>query len=280
MRGKRKPVIAAASLSVVLIAAAALLLSIAWSSGVLAAGSQAAAQNPAPGYGTSQGNAGAGPANQSQQVPPTRPQNQNAARNPYRPAAVLSAADVQFPFQTTADATVVFSVSIGPGGAPGKIGVLQDVPPFTAAAEESLKNWKFSGASFEGRPEDSELLVAFVFRHAVYVANPPLFTPIVPAKDSAEARRGFVPPGVLSIAYAGYPASTIAAGAVVVQANVKADGSTGGVSVVRDLPGGFGPLAVDAAKHWKFQSALRDGRPVPGKVAIAFVFSSRALNPF
>ena len=280
MSGKPMRVIAAASLSLVLFAAAALLLCLARPSQILAGGSQAAAPNPASNSGTAQRNTGAAPANPPQPAPSPRPQDQNAVRNPYRPAAVLSAADVPFPFQTAADATVFFSVSLGAGGEPGKISVLQDVAPFTAAAEESLKNWKFSAASFNGRPEGSEMLVAFVFRHAVYVANPPLFTPIIPAKESAEAGRGFVPPGIRSIAYAGYPASTIASGAVVVQANVKADGSTGGISVARDLAGGFGPLAVDAAKHWKFQTALRDGRPVASKVAIAFVFSSRSLNPF
>jgi hypothetical protein len=263
-------VIAAATL----LSAAALLLCLTWLPRSLAAGSRPAEQNP----GIPRANPA--PANQSQQAPPARPGNQNDARNPYKPAAVLSAADVPFPFQTTADGVVAFSVSIGAGGEVGKINVLQDVPPFTDGAKESLRGWKFSPASFNGRPEDSVMLVAFVFRHAVYIANPPPFTPIAPAKDSAELRRGFVPPGILSIYYAGYPASTIAQGAVVAQANVKPDGSAGGVSVVRDLHGGFGPLAIDAAKHWRFQPALRDGRPVPSKVPIAFVFSSRALNPF
>ena len=71
-----------------------------------------------------------------------------------------------------------------------------------------------------------------------------------------------------------------ASGAVVVQASVKADGSTGDVTVLRDLPGGFAAMAIEAAKQWRFQSALRDGQGVPSKVAIAFVYSSRALNPF
>jgi hypothetical protein len=39
-------------------------------------------------------------------------------------------------------------------------------------------------------------------------------------------------------------------------------------------------MAIEAAKQWRFQSALRDGQGVPSKVAIAFVYSSRALNPF
>src|SRR6266702_2969546 len=266
MSGKQMRVIAAASLFF----ASAVLLSVARPSGTLAASSQTAEQNPALGSGQTQANPGQA----------NRTQDQNAAPNPYQPARVVSAADVQFPFQTPADGVVVFSVSVAARGTVRKFSVLHDVPPLTGAAEQSLRDWKFAAASQDRMPEDSEILVAFVFRHAVYIANEPPFTPIFPAKESAETRRGFVAPGILSISYAGYPASTIALGAVVVQVNVKPDGSTGGVSVIRDLPGGFGPLAIKAAKHWEFQAALRDGRPVPSKVAIAFVFSSRSLNPF
>jgi outer membrane biosynthesis protein TonB len=220
------------------------------------------------------------PANPPQETRPTRAQDRDAARNPYKPARALSAADVQFPFQTPADGVVIFKVSLDSGGQVRKTTVLQDVAPFTAAAEQSLRDWKFAGASQDDRAEDSEMLVAFVFRHAVHIAHEPPFTPVFPAKESGEARRAFIPSGILSMAYAGYPANTIAMGAVVVQVNVRPDGSTGNVSVVRDLEGGFAPLAIKAARHWRFQAALREDRPVPGKVAIAFVFSSRALNPF
>lgn len=261
MRVERIRVIAAATLFAV--SGAALCLA-----GDPPIAAQYPTANPAP---------QAGP---SQETPPARTQDQNAARNPYQPAKVVSGADVQFPFQTTADGVVVFSVSVGAGGEARKIKALNDVPPFTAAAQRSLRDWKFAPAAQNGRPEDSEMLVAFVFRHSVYIAKEPPFTPIIPTKESADTRRAFVPPGILSINYAGYPANTIAMGAVVVQASVKPDGSTGEVSVIRDLEGGFGPLAIKAAKHWKFQPALRNGRPVPSKVVIAFVFSSRALNPF
>ena len=249
------------------------LLSLAVTSPSFGACPQTAGQTPLPG-------SPAGKANQPPQAPPARTPDQNAARKPYRPAAAISAADVQFPLQTTADGIAAFSVSLGPSGEIRKISVLQDLPPFTAVAEQSLRNWKFGAASENGRPEDSEMLVAFVFRHAVYIANPPPFTPVLPSRESDETRRGFVPPRIVSVSYAGYPASTIASGAVVVQVNVKPDGSTGGVSVVHDLPGGFGPLAINAAKHWRFQAASRENQPVPSKVAIAFVFSSRSLNPF
>lgn len=269
MSAKRMRVIAAASFIFV----AGLLLCLIRTSATLAAGSSMAAQNPASSPAPVQ-------ANLPQAISPARAQDQNAARNPYKPAKVVSAADVQFPFLTAADGVVVFNVSLGVGGEVRKIAVVNDVPPFTEAAERSLHDWKFAAASQDGREEDSEMLVAFVFRHAVYIANEPPFTPIFPAKESGETRRGFAPAGILSISYAGYPASTIAMGAVVVQANVGPNGSAGEVSVVRDIEGGFGTLAIKAAKHWEFQAALRDGQPVPSKVAIAFVFSSRSLNPF
>jgi hypothetical protein len=268
MSAKPMRIVAAASLFF----AAGVLICLNGASRIFAGSSPIAGQNPASGAAPAQ-------ANPSREIPPARTQDQNAARNPYKPARVVSAADAQFPFQTTADGVVIFSVSLGAGGEVRKIGVLNDVPPFTAVAEGSLHNWRFAAASQDSRPEDSEMLVAFVFRHAVYLANEPPFTPTFPAKESGETR-GFVPPGILAISYAGYPASTIAMGAVVVQANVRPDGSAGGVSIVRDIQGGFGPLAIKAAKHWQFQAALRDGQPVPSKVAIAFVFSSRSLNPF
>ena len=253
--------------------AAAILLVFSGALLCIAGNSRVAAQDPASNPAPVQ----ASPSQENQRA---RTQDQNVARDSYKPAKVVSAADAQFPFQTTADGVVVFSVSVGAGGGVRKISALNDVPPFTEAAEQSLRDWRFAPAAQNGRPEDSEMLVAFVFRHAVYVANEPPFTPVVPARESAEARRGFVPLGILSINYAGYPASTIAMGAVVVQASVKPDGSISAVNVIHDLEGGFGPLAIKAAKHWQFQAAMRDGRPLPSKVAIAFVFSSRALNPF
>jgi TonB family protein len=274
MSAKRIGVMAAATF---FLALGAFCLARPWRS--FAAGSQTVGQNPTPNSAPAQ-------ANPSQETPPTPPalpartQEQNAPGSIYKPAQAVSAADVPYPLQTAAEGIVAFNVSLDAAGAIRKISVLQGVPPLTAAAEQSLRGWKFAAASQDRSAEDSEMLVVFVFRHAVYIASPSRFTPIFPAKETGETRTGFIPPGILSIAYAGYPASTIASGAVVVQANVKPDGSTGNVSVVRDLQGGFGPLAIKAAKHWQFQAALRDGRPVPSKVVIAFVFSSRSLNPF
>lgn len=271
MSAKRTRVIAAATLFL----AGSVLLSFITPPRTLAVNSSPAQYNPNRNSAPSQPNSGE--TDRPREIPQARNPDQNEPRSTYKPAKLVSAADVDFPFQTPADGIVVFNVSLEAQGAVEKMSVLQDVPPFTAAAKQSLQSWKFAPALENGSPEDSEIPVAFVFRHSVYIANEPPFTP---KKDSAESGRGFVPPGILSVSYAGYPASTIAMGAVVVQARVKPDGSTGEITVVRKLPGGFVPLAIDAAKHWKFRPALRDGKPVPANLAIAFVFSSRALNPF
>jgi len=270
--------------SIGIIAAAALLASGAWlsatgaspSGGAAQALGQSSGQNSNPGP-----NSAARQTNRPQQNPALPTPGQNAARESvYKPAQAVSAADTTYPLQTSNEGIVVFDVSIGDRGEVKKIGVLVNVPPFTAAAEQSLKSWKFAAATQNGRAEDSEMLVAFAFRHAVYLANPPALNGVFPSKGSEGGRSDFIAPAILSATYAGYPASTVAYGSVVVQANVKADGSTGEVSVLRDLPGGFAAMAIDAAKQWRFQSALRDGQGVPSKVAIAFVYSSRALNPF
>ena len=239
---------------------------------------QNSGQNPSQAPGA---NSAARQTNRPQQTPGLPAPGQNGARDSmYKPAQAVAAGDTPYPFQTSAEGIVVFDVSVGERGEVKKISALVDVPPFTAAAEQSLKSWKFAPATQNGRAEDSEMLVAFAFRHAVYLANPPALNGVFPTKGSEGGRSDFIAPSILYATYAGYPASTVASGAVVVQASVKADGSTGDVTVLRDLPGGFAAMAIEAAKQWRFQSALRDGQGVPSKVAIAFVYSSRALNPF
>jgi hypothetical protein len=204
-----------------------------------------------------------------------------SSQKTFEPPEVIAARDVQYPFASIADDIVVFDVSLNARGEVTKINLLHDVRSLTGPAESSLRSWKFKPASQDDTPEESQMLVAFVFRHAVKIWNPPPFAPMFPTKKStAKANTGFTPPSILSVAYAEYPPSTIAAGSTVVQVTVKADGATGQVKVVRPMAGGFVPLVVKAAKQWEFQPALLDGQPVDSKVAIAFVYSSRVLNPF
>jgi Gram-negative bacterial TonB protein C-terminal len=194
----------------------------------------------------------------------------------FKPAGVISASDVQYPIQTTAEGIVIFNLSLDERGKITGKSVLTGVPPLTGVARESLRSWEFSPAGWNGAHQASHMLVAFVFRHAVKMWNPPPFTAVFAPKEQS----GYIPPGIFSVAYSEYPASTIAAGATVLQVSVKPDNTIGTVKVVRPMSGGFLDLAVQAARQWQFQAAVLDGSPVASNVAIAFVFSSRALNRF
>jgi hypothetical protein len=194
----------------------------------------------------------------------------------FRAPGIISASDVQYPLETTADGIIVLRVSLSARGEIANIIALTDIPPLTGAAESSLRTWKFIPASANGTTEASQILAAFVFRHAVKMSNPPAFIPVIVSGEQA----GYIPAGIASATYADYPTSTIAAGATVVEVTAKADGIISNVRVVRGMSGGFVPLAVKAARQWQFQPAMLNGSPVVSKVAIAFVFSSRALNPF
>jgi TonB family protein len=197
-------------------------------------------------------------------------------KKPFVAASLLSARNVPYPLNTTAEGIVVFSVSINSGGSVTNIKALNDIPPLTQAAKSSLQAWKFAAATSGGIPESSEMLVSFVFRHAIEISNPPDFAPV----NSPPGRMGYTPPGISLAVYAEYPTSTVSAGAIVVQAVVRADGTLGEVKVVRSQSGGFDPLALKAAKNWQMEPAMLNGAPVASKLAIAFVFSSRAQNPF
>ena len=197
-------------------------------------------------------------------------------QNAFKPAGVTFASDAQYPLNTNAEGIVVFNVLLNPRGKISSVNPLTDIPPLTNAAESSLSGWKFTPASAGGAAVASQLLVAFVFRHAIAGRNPPAFSPVT----APSPVNGYTPPGIVSAAYADYPSSTIAAGSIVVELTVQSDGGIKNAGVVRGLSGGFAPLALTAARQWGFQPATLNGSPVTSKVDIAFVFSSRALNPF
>ena len=159
MSAKRMRAIAVASLFLI----SGALLCIAQPSPALAAGALAGGQRAA--------------STQNASPQQARPQAQALTQSAFKPAKAISAADVQFPLQTTADGIVVFDVSLNAQGEVKKVTVLQDVPPLTEAAAQSLRGWKFAAASQNGSTQDSEMLVAFVFRHAVGLTPPPPFAP-------------------------------------------------------------------------------------------------------
>lgn len=59
---------------------------------------------------------------------------------------------------------VVLNVSLDMNANVAKVATLRDVPPLTASATGTLKNWNFSAATYKGKPIQSRVVMAFVFR--------------------------------------------------------------------------------------------------------------------
>jgi TonB family protein len=194
------------------------------------------------------------------------------AQIPFKPAEVISAPDIRYPILSVADGVVVLDVSLDERGASPGTTVVRDIPSLTSAATSSIPSWRFAPASRLGKPESSVIRVAVVFRPRAYLAAEPHFEPIPSNGDPDRKDHGYIPPGILSVAYPQYPVNAVIPGTVVVQVTVSKSGTIGHVKVVRDLPP-FTQMALSATNKWRFQAATLDGEPRTSNLAIAFVFA-------
>ena len=79
-----------------------------------------------------------------------------------------------------------------------------------------------------------------------------------------------------------YPKAALAqhiSGKVVLLVDVDAQGNATNVVVDQSEPAGvFDQASVDAARKWKFQPAVKDGKPVAGRISVPVQFESEG-NP-
>jgi len=90
---------------------------------------------------------------------------------------------------------------------------------------------------------------------------------------TADLESGYVPAGILSVAYPAYPIDAASVGAVVVQVEVNADGRVESPKAIRAFAP-FTKFSLEAAKKWRFRPATLNGEPVSSNIAIAFVYSA------
>src|SRR6266478_6182815 len=106
---------------------------------------------------------------------------------------------MEYSIQSNAGGDVVLDVSLEEEGAITKSSVMRDIPSLTSAATSSVQSWKFSPASRQGKPVQSLIRVAVVFRPRAYFAAGPAFTPILPEGESIRADQTYIPPGIVSV---------------------------------------------------------------------------------
>jgi hypothetical protein len=92
---------------------------------------------------------------------------QAPSRASFRPPQVIFAAYPRYPPTTILIEDVALDVTISAMGEPAEIKVLRDVPPLTAAAIDSLREWKFSPASLGDKPVAAQVTLAFGYRNPI-----------------------------------------------------------------------------------------------------------------
>jgi TonB family protein len=106
----------------------------------------------------------------------------------------------------------------------------------------------------------------------------PAAPPAVPAIPAAAP----VAPAPPALPAPAYPKDALAQhinGKVVLLIDIDAQGNPTNVVVDRsEPPGVFDQVSIDAARKWKFQPAMKDGRPVAGRISVPVQFESRG-NP-
>ena len=90
------------------------------------------------------------------------------------------------------------------------------------------------------------------------------------------------PPVLQQFVEADYPADARKAnleGTVVLQLDIDAEGKVTGVTVLNPAGHGFDEAATEAAKKFRFQPALRDGKAVASRIAYRYAFTLKVAPP-
>jgi TonB family protein len=112
--------------------------------------------------------------------------------------------------------------------------------------------------------------------------GPPMSAPAAPPAVPAIPAAAPVAPAPPALPAPAYPKDALAQhinGKVVLLIDIDAQGNPTNVVVERsEPPGVFDQVSIDAARKWKFQPAIKDGRPVAGRISVPVQFESRG-NP-
>jgi TonB-like protein len=187
-------------------------------------------------------------------------------KSPFHPAETISVTDITVP--VAGNGTVVLNAVISDKGEVQKVEVRRDIDVLTPLAVQAVRDWKFSPATLDGKAVTSRMPVAVTFRPPGSAAPVPHPT-LMPQSDAA-IQAEFQPAEVTRAGFPRYPATTVVAGAVVLEVTVTQKGEAEDIKVLRDLP----PLtdeAKDVVGNFRFMAATFNGRPIQSKIVLAFV---------
>jgi TonB family protein len=189
-----------------------------------------------------------------------------AAQDRFVPAARYRNGELpQIPFQAVGGGEVLLELTVSSNGSVAAVRPLQTTSLFTEALTEVVPGWRFVPAENEGKPVDSKVLVAALFR------PPSINTPTLgevpsdvgaPSPDTPFPTLTVMPP---------YPPLALESGVGLVEVQVDATGAVTDAQIVRSAPP-FDEPALDSARQWKFRPARVRGVATSTYAYIVFGF--------
>jgi TonB family protein len=107
-------------------------------------------------------NPAGGAAYQSLVLAPAQPIYPDASQ--FAPPQITLATFANYPAASVVQGTVVLDLTVGRGGQPKQVRVINDVPPLTQQAINAIKTWRFNAATSKGQPIPAQVVIAFVFQ--------------------------------------------------------------------------------------------------------------------
>lgn len=162
--------------------------------------------------------------------------------------------------------SVELEAVVGLDGVPSSIRLIRGLDPgLDRNAVAAFAEWRFKPGTKDGRPVSVLVTIQMTFT---------LRDPRIYDKKS----EGVTAPVMLTEAKPSYTADAIRdriTGSVDVEGIVGVDGKLTGVRVVKGLDAGLDRKAIEAAEQWTFTPATLEGRAVPYRVQLQFIFTLR-----
>jgi TonB family protein len=204
---------------------------------------------------------------------------QRSALEDFSPARFTSGTLPPLPVLAVGGGQVFVELTVGVDGRVTKVTPLQTTPPFTDLLINSVSNWSFLPAEKTAAPKpdepvdqnsptrvESKVLVAGQFRAPALYGGTTLGE--LPRQASAPSPDGLLPLATIEPLHA---LSAFSSGVVLVEAEVDSGGAVTQAKLLRAAPP-YDPLALAAARQWKFRPAQVDGRPVKTLAYLVFGF--------
>jgi outer membrane biosynthesis protein TonB len=189
------------------------------------------------------------------------------AQSGWQPPRLVAASIGSTPWNVaSAGGIAACEVSLDANGQVAGVTLVQDVQPYGAQLREAVQSWSFEAAREGDRSVPARVLVLGLFR-------PPTLS--ISAPETLRYKTTNAPPELpwpTFVAIPPYPANVVGSGAVILQSEVAEDGSVGATRVL-NAGSPFDAAAHDAAAHWTYRPATRNGRNVASRVFLLFTFT-------